>query len=98
MNRRFAAAVSAAAVGAVTLTGCLGDPKPGPPGKVVAKDTDTSYIHHPGTGKHPGWTQTITSYYLTTKGKDGSVVRFEVTSGNYDHCYRGSAYPRCTKR
>lgn len=73
--------------------------KPGPAGRVVTKDTDTDTIHHARVGKTPGWDQHITSYYLTTKDPaDGSTTRFEVGSGVYDHCYRGSSYPACAKR
>lgn len=74
------------------LTGCGDDPEPGPAGRVVAKDTDTYTIHHPKVGKSPAWTQVITDYYLTTS------ERFEVSSDDYDDCYRGSIYPRCTER
>jgi hypothetical protein len=97
----FGVAVAVAAVGGIGAVAVLGseDLKPGPPGKVVVKDTDQQVISHPGTQKSPGWIQTITTYYLTTKDpKDGSTTRFKVPSSVYDHCYRGSSYPRCTKR
>ena len=90
--------IAAVAAAAVALVGCS-DLKPGPAGRVIVKDTDTQVIVHPAIGKTPGWTQLITSYYLTTKDPaDGSTTRFKVEPGVYDHCYRGSSYPRCSQR
>lgn len=80
---RVAAAV-VAALGAVALTGCGYDQ--GPPGTVVDKDRD----YYAST---KSW-----DYDLTVRTKDGKEVEFDVSSDDYDDCYRGSAYPRCTER
>ena len=87
----------------VALTACSG-PKPGPAGKVVSKDTDTTWIHHSGHcppkgACTAGWNQAVTTYQLTTKDpKDGATTKFEVSSGTYDDCVRGSNYAKgkCT--
>lgn len=98
MNRTAVGAALTAVVIALSVAGCDDGLKSGPAGRVVAKDTTTSTIYHPRVGKVPGWTQFVTEYYLTTKDpEDGTTTRFEVSSGAYDDCVRGSSYPRCTK-
>ncbi|GGX99058.1 hypothetical protein [Streptomyces fructofermentans] len=70
--------------------------KPGPAGRVVAKDTERE-CHWTGTGKTRRQSCT-TDYELTTRDKDGTDHTFEVSSSDYDNCRRGSAYPKCTTR
>ncbi|MEC4018868.1 hypothetical protein [Streptomyces sp. H27-D2] len=82
-RRAVTAAVSLLAV--VLLAGCT-DFKAGPAGLVVDKDR----TYQPSTKTQ--------RYDLTVRTKDGSVHAFRVSSGDYDHCQRGSAYPSCTNR
>lgn len=92
MTKHVPALVAASA--AVLLAGCSGL-HPGPVGRVVAKDTVTTYLHV--SSKTGGTNVPIFTYYLTTKDPaDGSTARFEVPSEAYDRCYRGSSYPHCT--
>ena len=56
----------------------------GPPGRVI--------------GKHFESTHTMESYQLTVRTADGEKAELKVSSLDYDNCYRGSAYPACTKR
>ncbi len=92
LRRRTLGSLAACTAVLALLTGCEGDLKPGPAGRVVAKDKDTYAIHHPKVGTSPAWTEIITEYFLTTSR------RFEVSESDYKDCYQGSAYPRCTER
>ena len=95
MNKRQLqlALVSLGAALLLLVTGCESpDDKRGDPGKVVARDEDhwttksgKTRIHH-------------SDYDLTVERKDGTVYELDVTSGGYDHCYRGSSYPKCVDR
>lgn len=91
----------------VVLTACGSSLKPGPAGKVVGKDTDTHTVHHSGhcttskgkTKCAAGHDTRTFTYHLTTKDpKDGATTEFEVSSGTYDDCVRGSNYSKgkCT--
>lgn len=92
MRRLFAAAVAACAL---TLAGCSSSLPEGPAGKVTGKDQDRT-CHMTGTGKTRHETCSY-DYELTTRDKKGDSHEFEVSSSDYDDCYRGSRYPKCTK-
>ncbi|MDH6449624.1 MULTISPECIES: hypothetical protein [Streptomyces] len=77
------AAVSA--VAALLLAAC-GELPQGPAGRVIDKDTD----YQPATK--------TSDYFLTVRTPEGEEDEFEVSSDDYDRCYRGSAYPGCIKR
>ncbi|TLS42555.1 DUF2500 domain-containing protein [Streptomyces montanus] len=81
--RRTAAVTALAAALALSVAGC--GYEPGPSGRVIDKDYDA----HPMTGTE--------EYRLTVRSKDGDEVEFRVISDDYHDCYRGSAYPTCTK-
>lgn len=97
MSRTLGALGAALTATALLLTACGNTGhEQGPAGRVVAKDRDHD-CHTTGTGKkrHRSchW-----EYELTTRDKQGQDHEFEVSSGVYDDCHRGSAYPRCTDR
>jgi hypothetical protein len=99
--RRPLAALGAALTAVALLTACgnTGHPQ-GPAGRVVAKDTDRDcHTTWTGSGKKRRSHQSChTEYELTTRDKQGDDHEFEVSSGIYDNCRRGSAYPRCINR
>lgn len=74
--------VAALAACALALAAC--GPPPGPAGKVV--------------DKHRTYVSKQWKYKLTTRDKAGVEHEFKVKHSDYDHCYRGSKYPKCTKR
>lgn len=39
----------------------------------------------------------VIRYKLTTRDEDGIETEFRVGRSDYDACYRGSSYPRCTR-
>lgn len=92
----MAATVTALTLSAgLVVTGCTDAHKPGPAGRVVAKNTDRN-CHSSGSGKHRH-RSCDTDYQLTVRTKNGDRAEFDVSSADYDRCRRGSAYPRCTK-
>lgn len=96
MRRALAALGAALTLTALGLTGCGSDTEQGPAGQVVAKDKDRD-CHTTGTGRKRHRT-CDTEYELTTRDKHGDDHEFEVSSGVYDNCRRGSAYPKCVDR
>lgn len=79
--------VAAAVAGVLALTGCsTPDDKRGDAGKVVERDSD----YYSSTKQ---W-----DYDLTIKRVDGTEYDLDVTRRGYDHCYRGSSYPKCVDR
>lgn len=94
MRRRLLGPLLAAVVFA--LASCSSDLPEGPAGRVVGKDSDRTCTMT-GTGKTRHQTCS-TDYELTTRDKKGESHEFEVSSDDYDDCYRGSKYPKCTKR
>lgn len=93
--KRRAAAVAATGALLLALAACDSH-ESGPPGKIVAKDSDQS-CHSSGSGKRRH-RSCSTDYELTVRTKDGDRVEFDASRSDYDDCYRGSAYPKCTKR
>lgn len=96
MRKITAVVVSAVAAGALALTGCgtQDSDYSGDPGKVVDRD-------HDANGKRAD------DYDLTIERTrqadineaDGDrTYELDVTSSAYDHCYRGSNYPKCVDR
>lgn len=74
---------TAAATLLLALTACgYGQ---GPAGTVVGKDRDWK----PSTKTY--------RYELTIRDNDGVETEFKVGKSDYDACYRGSAYPKCTE-
>lgn len=82
--RRTLAVLATAAV--LVLTGCGPDDHRGDPGKVVDRERD--YRHSSKTWDHD----------LTIRRPDGSTYELDVSGDAYDHCYRGSSYPKCVDR
>ncbi|MGI5436458.1 hypothetical protein ACQEV4_02970 [Streptomyces shenzhenensis] len=82
MARWLASLVTATAALGI-LTAC-GYPQ-GPTGTVVGKDRT-----YWATTKQ--W-----SYKLTVRTPDEAEHEFRVSRHDYNACYRGSAYPKCTK-
>ena len=78
-----AAGVVVAGVVALALLNS-GDPfPPGPEGTVIDKRSPDSLAH---------------PRLITVRTPAGRVVEFDVTSDEYDVCFRGSHYPACAKR
>lgn len=96
MRIRLALAVTAAATFALGLSGCSEQHDAGPAGEVIAKHTDQE-CKRTGTGKKKR-RSCHTEYDLTVRTPKGDEVEFDVSSSDYDKCFRGSSYPRCTKR
>ena len=71
-----------------------------PAAQVVAKDKDRDcHTTWTGSGKKRRSHQTCsTDYELTTRDKQGDDHEFDVSSGVYDNCRRGSTYPKCVDR
>jgi hypothetical protein len=65
----------------LALTAC--GPAQGPAGTVADKD---HYF------RNKAW-----HYWLTTQDARGERHRFRVLRSDYNACYRGSAYPKCTE-
>ncbi len=89
MNKRQLQLALAALASAVALlvTGCSTPPDDrGDAGKVVEREKD--------------WKSSTKTYDydLTIRRPDGTEYELDVTSGGYDHCYRGSSYPKCVSR
>lgn len=90
---RGALAAFVAAIGIFLVAGC-GSPHPqGPAGQVTDHDKDQD-CRTTGTGAKKHRTCTW-DYELTVRTPDGGETDFAVDSAAYDHCYRGSAYPKC---
>jgi hypothetical protein len=83
MNRRI---VITAVAGVMLLTGCQEHGTDGDPGKVIYRESE----YHKSSKT---W-----DYDLVIERPDGSTYEIDVSSGVYDHCYRGSAYPKCVER
>lgn len=68
---------------ALAVTAC--GPKQGPAGTVVGKDRD--------------WKASTKTYRyeLTTRDSSGVEHEFRASKADYDACYHGSAYPKCTE-
>ena len=100
MRRALAALGAALTLTALTVTACGSNLPEGPAGKVVAKDSDHEcHTTWTGSGKKRRSHQSCHSEYeLTTRDKQGQDHEFEVSSGVYDDCRRGSAYPGCIDR
>lgn len=100
MRRPLAGLGAALTAVALVLTACSGGHEQGPAGRVVAKDSDREcHTAWTGTGKKRRSHQSChTEYELTTRDKQGRDHEFEVSSGVYDNCRRGSAYPGCVDR
>ncbi|MET7603928.1 hypothetical protein ABZS96_15625 [Streptomyces avermitilis] len=82
---RMALATALVSVGAVlALTACSPDYAPGPTGTIT--DRSAAYF------KSGGW------HYRLTVTTDGRPHAFRVTRNDYRSCFRGSAYPTCTRR
>lgn len=83
-SKRTAVPLSASLVAlfVAALTAC--GPPPGPTGKVV--------------DKHRTYVSKQWKYKLTTRDKAGVEHEFKVKRDDYNDCYRGSKYPKCTKR
>ena len=69
----------------LALAACNNSYEQGPAGQVVGKDRD-----------YKSSTKTY-RYELTTRDKQGVETEFKVSKSDYDACYQGSAYPRCTE-
>ena len=69
---------------AVLLVGCESYPE-GPAGKVVEKEK--KLLNGAGDA----------DYFLTVRDEQGSPQTFQVSPDDFDRCYRGSSYPKCTK-
>lgn len=66
------------------VVGCsTPDDKRGDPGIVKERDKESATKH------------SSADYDLTIERKDGTTYDLDVTSGGFDHCYRGSKYPKC---
>lgn len=80
--------IAALALGITALTGCGASDhdRSGDPGKVSDRER-----------KYKSSTKTY-DYDLTVTRPDGTSYEIDVTSSAYDHCYRGSAYPKCVDR
>lgn len=83
MRRLFVAVLAACAL---ALAGCSSSLPEGPAGRVVDKDRD-----------YKASTKTY-KYKLTTRDKAGKEHEFKVKRDDYNDCYRGSKYPKCTER
>ncbi|WP_030182869.1 DUF2500 family protein [Streptomyces sp. NRRL S-813] len=94
MRIRLALAVTA--VAALALTGCSDQHKPGPAGKVIAKDTDRE-CKSKGTGKKKK-RSCHTEYELTVRTSKGDEVEVDVSGSDYNSCSEGASYPRCAKQ
>ncbi|WP_320784147.1 hypothetical protein [Streptomyces sp. CRN 30] len=82
---------------ALVLTACDDGFEQGPAGQVVAKDRDQE-CRKATTGSRKKTRDCHWEYELTTRDRDGQEHEFEVPSGVYDSCRRGSAYPSCINR
>lgn len=81
---------------ALALTGCMEDNhgSNGRPGTVTDRDFDPSYT----TGTKSHRVHHDADYDLMITPSDGSEPYWiDVGHSVYDHCYRGSAYPKCVK-
>lgn len=78
------AALLTALLAALLLAGCSLDQ--GPAGRVTDKDLRGSAMGGSFL------------YYLTVRTEEGENATFRVSELDYDRCYKGSAYPACTKR
>lgn len=99
--RRPLSALAAAITALFVLTACGNSGHhQGPAGRVVAKDSDHKcHTSWTGSGKRRHSHQSCHwDYALTTRDKHGNDHEFDVSSGVYDNCRRGSAYPRCVNR
>lgn len=92
--RKITAAAAVALVLALTGCGTNDHDYSGDPGKVVDRD-------HDANGKRAD------DYDLTIERTDAADIdaadgnrtyELDVTSSAYDHCYRGSSYPKCVDR
>lgn len=96
MNKHQLQLLLAGLITALTLllTGCGTGPDDhrGDPGTVVDRDSDY------WTTKVGKVTTSHWDYDLTIRRPDGTTYDLDVTSSGYDHCYRGSAYPKCVDR
>lgn len=80
-----------------TVLGCsTPDDGRGDPGKVVDREA-SHWTTTSGTGKSRT-TVWHHDYDLTIRRPDGSTYELDVTEDGYDHCYRGSGYPKCISR
>jgi hypothetical protein len=83
---RHSAALAAVPVLLLVLAGCVSYEQ-GPAGRVTDKEQRGSSVH--GNGQ----------FHLTVRpASGGEEVRFRVSEAHYHRCYRGSAYPGCTRR
>lgn len=99
--RRALAAVCAALTTLALVAACGNTGhEQGPAGQVVAKGKDRDcHTTWTGSGKKRRSHQTCsTDYELTTRDKQGNDHEFDVSSGVYDNCRRGSTYPGCVDR
>ena len=83
--RKALASAAASIASVLVLTACSPDYAPGPNGTV--SDRSAAYF------KSGGW-----RYRLAVTTADGQRHGFRVTRDDYRHCFRGSAYPSCTRR
>lgn len=96
MRKITAVVVSAVAAGALALTGCgASDDKDGDPGKVVDRERD--YSTSTKTYDYDLEIRRTNPADIEAAGGD-ETYEIDVTSGSYDHCYRGSSYPKCVDR
>lgn len=93
MKKRITPGLALAVLALAGLTACGPDDHRGDPGKVIARDHD---MWSTKSGKVTTWHH---DYDLTVqRSKDGSTYELDVTGSGYDHCYRGSSYPKCVDR
>lgn len=92
--KKIAGFAGALVLSVLVLTGCgaTAADRSGDPGKVSGRDeshwttkSGKTTIHH-------------YDYDLTVTRKDGTSYEIDVTESAFDHCYRGSAYPKCVDR
>jgi hypothetical protein len=92
----FLAALAAVAL-VLGLGACASDNHgtDGRPGKVIDRDSDPSYT----TGSKSHKVHHSADYDLQVDPADGSGPYWiDVGNGVYDHCYRGSSYPKCADK
>lgn len=86
--KKITGLIAALALGIAALTGCGASEhdRSGDPGKVSGREKE----YKSSTKSY--------DYDLTVTRPDGTSYEIDVTSSAYDHCYRGSAYPKCVDK
>lgn len=97
MNKRqlqlILASLAVAVATLVTGCGASDADRSGDPGKVVDRDKD-----HWTTGSGKNRVHHYDYDLVIQRSSDGTEYEKDVSSAAYDHCYRGSSYPKCVDK